>query len=71
MIKHERISDKRIFISVKSIREWEKFLTHHPYFFTYSLTHPVTHATLHKTNKYKMRQQSEEGSSYVDFYPGA
>jgi hypothetical protein len=35
------------------------------------LTHLATHDTLHKTDKYKMNQQSEEGSSHVDFYPGA
>jgi|GraSoiStandDraft_32_1057276.scaffolds.fasta_scaffold19416_3 hypothetical protein len=38
---------------------------------TASLTHPVTHDTLRKAYKYKMRQQHEEGCSYVDLYPGA
>ena len=38
---------------------------------TASLTHHVTHDTLRKAYKYKMRQQYEEGYSYVDLYPGA
>jgi hypothetical protein len=43
----------------------------HPDLLTVSLTHPVTHDTLRKAYKNKIRQQYEEGCSYVDFYPGA
>src|SRR6266566_837931 len=54
------------------IRVWFSVISRsHPDFHTALLTHLVTHDTLHKAYKYKMRQLSEEGSSYVDFYPGA
>jgi len=43
----------------------------HPDFLTALLTLSVTHDTLHKAVNFKIRQQSEEDSSYVDFDPGA
>jgi hypothetical protein len=43
----------------------------HPDFLTALLTPSVTHDTLHKAVNFKIRQQSEEDSSNVDFDPGA
>jgi hypothetical protein len=43
----------------------------HPDLLTALLTPFVTHDTLHKAYNFKIRQQSEEDSSYVDFDSGA
>ncbi len=43
----------------------------HPDFLTALLTPSVTHDTLHKAVNFKIRQQSEEDSSNVDFDLGA